>query len=132
MTETDKACERLIFDHLKDAFPTHEVQRDRSPANPEMWCVHIFSVSLDRVCDLCAFEQFIGEETAAELGSISLSDSPTWIIDPLDGTTNFVHRLVKAVTHLTRLKLGHMLQCLSSVGDWYCAGFLSCACALPW
>uniref|UniRef100_A0A2D4GZJ8 Inositol-phosphate phosphatase n=1 Tax=Micrurus corallinus TaxID=54390 RepID=A0A2D4GZJ8_MICCO len=35
---------------------------------------------------------FIGEESvAAGAGSI-LTDSPTWIIDPIDGTTNFVHR----------------------------------------
>ncbi|XP_053103161.1 inositol monophosphatase 1 isoform X2 [Hemicordylus capensis] len=35
---------------------------------------------------------FIGEESvAAGAGSI-LSDNPTWIIDPIDGTTNFVHR----------------------------------------
>ncbi|XP_051467106.1 inositol monophosphatase 1 [Apus apus] len=35
---------------------------------------------------------FIGEESvAAGQGSI-LTDNPTWIIDPIDGTTNFVHR----------------------------------------
>ncbi|NXL78939.1 IMPA1 monophosphatase, partial [Leptocoma aspasia] len=35
---------------------------------------------------------FIGEESvAAGAGSI-LTDDPTWIIDPIDGTTNFVHR----------------------------------------
>lgn len=36
---------------------------------------------------------FIGEETSAEQGFTSaLEDGPTWCIDPLDGTTNFVHR----------------------------------------
>jgi Inositol monophosphatase family len=36
---------------------------------------------------------FIGEETSAEQGSVdTLTDTPTWIIDPLDGTTNFVHK----------------------------------------
>ena len=36
---------------------------------------------------------FIGEESSAEQGSVdSLTDAPTWIIDPLDGTTNFVHK----------------------------------------
>lgn len=35
---------------------------------------------------------FIGEESvAAGEGSI-LTDNPTWILDPIDGTTNFVHR----------------------------------------
>lgn len=36
---------------------------------------------------------FIGEESSADQGSVdSLTDAPTWIIDPLDGTTNFVHK----------------------------------------
>lgn len=35
---------------------------------------------------------FIGEEEAAEAGgAVSLGDGPTWMVDPLDGTTNFVH-----------------------------------------
>ncbi|XP_020591976.1 inositol monophosphatase 3-like [Phalaenopsis equestris] len=35
--------------------------------------------------------KFIGEETSAVLGTSELTDDPTWIVDPLDGTTNFVH-----------------------------------------
>ncbi|KAH7673301.1 inositol-phosphate phosphatase / L-galactose 1-phosphate phosphatase protein [Dioscorea alata] len=58
VTETDKACERLIFDHLKKHYPEHK---------------------------------FIGEETSAVYGTAELTDDPTWIVDPLDGTTNFVH-----------------------------------------
>ncbi|KAF9610248.1 hypothetical protein IFM89_021572 [Coptis chinensis] len=58
VTETDKACEDLIFNHLKQHCPGH---------------------------------QFIGEETTAACGVTELTDHPTWIVDPLDGTTNFVH-----------------------------------------
>ncbi|MED6157108.1 vacuolar transporter chaperone [Stylosanthes scabra] len=58
VTETDKACEELIFNHLKHLYPTHK---------------------------------FIGEETTAALGTTELTDEPTWIVDPVDGTTNFVH-----------------------------------------
>ncbi|KAJ0018720.1 inositol-phosphate phosphatase [Pistacia vera] len=58
VTETDKTCEDLIFNHLKENFPTHK---------------------------------FIGEETTAACGATELTDEPTWIVDPLDGTTNFVH-----------------------------------------
>jgi len=37
--------------------------------------------------------QFIGEETASADGSpVELTDAPTWMCDPLDGTTNFVHQ----------------------------------------
>uniref|UniRef100_A0A8I3RYP0 Inositol-1-monophosphatase n=1 Tax=Canis lupus familiaris TaxID=9615 RepID=A0A8I3RYP0_CANLF len=35
---------------------------------------------------------FIGEESVAAGEKSILTDSPTWIIDPIDGTTNFVHR----------------------------------------
>ncbi|XP_057420177.1 inositol-phosphate phosphatase-like [Lotus japonicus] len=58
VTETDKACEDLIFNHLKQLYPAHK---------------------------------FIGEETSAAFGTTELTDEPTWIVDPVDGTTNFVH-----------------------------------------
>lgn len=59
VTETDKACEELVFEFLKQKYPEHK---------------------------------FIGEETSAVNGTDDLTDAPTWIIDPVDGTTNFVHR----------------------------------------
>ncbi|GFZ10656.1 inositol monophosphatase family protein [Actinidia rufa] len=73
-TETDKACEDLIFNHLKLHFPDHKV-------NP-------FSFQITAQC-ICL--RFIGEETTAACGVTELTDEPTWIVDPLDGTTNFVH-----------------------------------------
>ncbi|XP_061587348.1 inositol monophosphatase 1-like [Cololabis saira] len=35
--------------------------------------------------------RFIGEESVAAGERVHLTDSPTWIIDPIDGTVNFVH-----------------------------------------
>ncbi|MEW5314595.1 MAG: hypothetical protein WDW38_006078 [Sanguina aurantia] len=52
------------------------------------------SVILKGAVDLEAFPShlFIGEEGSAEQGFASeLTDEPTWMCDPLDGTTNFVH-----------------------------------------
>ena len=40
------------------------------------------------------YQQLIGEETTALSGSFEITDVPTWIVDPVDGTTNFVHRCV--------------------------------------
>lgn len=38
------------------------------------------------------FARFIGEETVSCSNSLpELTDAPTWFIDPIDGTTNFVH-----------------------------------------
>jgi len=37
--------------------------------------------------------RFIGEESLAESKEMpELTDAPTWIIDPIDGTTNYIHR----------------------------------------
>ena len=36
--------------------------------------------------------RFIGEESVAGGQKIEYTDAPTWIIDPIDGTTNFVHK----------------------------------------
>ena len=37
--------------------------------------------------------RLVGEETvsSSESQKVNLTDEPTWVIDPLDGTTNFVH-----------------------------------------
>lgn len=35
--------------------------------------------------------QFIGEEESSDGKKAVLTDAPTWIIDPVDGTMNFVH-----------------------------------------
>ena len=35
--------------------------------------------------------RFIGEETTSSGVKATLTDAPTWIIDPVDGTLNFVH-----------------------------------------
>jgi fructose-1,6-bisphosphatase/inositol monophosphatase family enzyme len=64
VTETDKACEDYIIGTLKKRFPSHA---------------------------------FIGEESSfagpngGPAGPLELTEAPTWIIDPLDGTTNYVH-----------------------------------------
>lgn len=39
--------------------------------------------------------KFIGEESVANGEKCCLTDDPTWIVDPIDGTTNFVHRVPK-------------------------------------
>lgn len=35
--------------------------------------------------------RFIGEEETSDGKKAELTDAPTWIIDPVDGTMNFVH-----------------------------------------
>jgi hypothetical protein len=42
---------------------------------------------------LLRFARFIGEESTAEGKKVEWMDAPTWIIDPIDGTANFVHSI---------------------------------------
>lgn len=53
-----------------------------------------FDQERDFAIILLLYFRFIGEETTAETNEkIVLTDAPTWIIDPVDGTMNFVHGL---------------------------------------
>ncbi|CAH1967336.1 unnamed protein product [Acanthoscelides obtectus] len=51
------------------------------------------------VCVPCVFVlylnklRFIGEEESEASGIPELTDDPTWIIDPIDGTANFIRQL---------------------------------------
>lgn len=45
--------------------------------------------------------RFIGEETVAGGMRCELTDEPTWILDPIDGTTNFVHSNINICTIVT-------------------------------
>lgn len=43
-------------------------------------------------CHIYIIYRFIAEETVSSTNHLpELTDDPTWIIDPIDGTTNFVH-----------------------------------------
>ena len=42
---------------------------------------------MERLSALCPEAEFIGEERVNQ----KLTDAPTWVVDPIDGTTNFIH-----------------------------------------
>uniref|UniRef100_A0A8C5QU69 Inositol-1-monophosphatase n=1 Tax=Leptobrachium leishanense TaxID=445787 RepID=A0A8C5QU69_9ANUR len=54
------------------------------------------------VCDHF-FCRFIGEESTAAGSTCLLTDDPTWIIDPIDGTCNFVHRGIHVLLMAVRI-----------------------------
>jgi inositol-phosphate phosphatase/L-galactose 1-phosphate phosphatase len=78
---------------IKDAFAQHKTVSNKGKVD--------LVTETDKLCEERIFSKlgksfpshkFIGEETAASNGTIGpLTDDPTWIVDPLDGTTNFVH-----------------------------------------
>lgn len=50
------------------------------------------AILIDNLAKRFPNHKFIGEETVSRFNSLpELTDAPTWIIDPIDGTTNFVH-----------------------------------------
>lgn len=79
---------------IKDAFlQDKNINTKTNPAD--------LVTATDQAVEKCSFtflrekypnHKFIGEETTSETGAqLELTDDPTWIIDPVDGTTNFVH-----------------------------------------
>ena len=76
--------------------------------------------------------QFIGEETVSENGLIKqFTNAPTWIIDPIDGTMNFIHSnpLVCTSVGLTINRklvaglvncpmIGHLYSAIKGKGAW--------------
>ncbi|XP_047225477.1 inositol monophosphatase 1 [Girardinichthys multiradiatus] len=61
--------------------------------------------------------RFIGEESVAAGESCILTDDPTWIIDPIDGTTNFVHTFPFVAISIgfsinKRVEVGVVYSCL--------------------
>lgn len=54
---------------------------------------------------------FIGEESDAEGVISEFSNHPTWIVDPIDGTTNFVHGFPEVC-----ISIGFVLNKLPVIG----------------
>uniref|UniRef100_A0A914WZR1 Inositol-1-monophosphatase n=1 Tax=Plectus sambesii TaxID=2011161 RepID=A0A914WZR1_9BILA len=81
---------------VRDAFdrPFSEVQTKASNTDLVTETDQNVEILLTRgLSDAFPDHQFIGEESAAAGKKIEFTDAPTWIIDPIDGTTNFVHRI---------------------------------------
>ena len=55
------------------------------------------------------------EEDDENLAEEALGDEPTWILDPIDGTTNFVHQF-----HFTVISLALCLEKKPVIGVIYC------------
>ncbi|RLN59069.1 hypothetical protein BBJ29_004365 [Phytophthora kernoviae] len=83
VTVVDKQCQDLVFDTIKKTFPTHD---------------------------------FLGEEDVepgSEASALALQDMVSkewlWIVDPIDGTTNFVHHRPASVVSVACAHLGEVV-----------------------
>ena len=62
--------------------------------------------------------KFIGEESVAAGSGCVLTSEPTWIIDPIDGTTNFVSSNPNMCTIL-----GYMVNKVTFMTPWRFVNF---------
>ncbi|KAK5860537.1 hypothetical protein PBY51_022005 [Eleginops maclovinus] len=70
-----------------------EVQLKSSPADLVTETdQRVEKILISAIRDRYPLHRFIGEESVAAGERVDLSNDPTWIIDPIDGTVNFVHR----------------------------------------
>ncbi|ENN80793.1 hypothetical protein D910_08503 [Dendroctonus ponderosae] len=78
----------------------------------------IEEVLINKIKEKYPQHKYIGEEETAKSGhTAKLTDSPTWIIDPIDGTANFVRRMP-----LTAISVGltiNQVQVLGIIYDPY-------------
>lgn len=91
VTQYDRMIEDIIVGRLKREFPNHRfVERQKVQLNTNQvkinFCVFTF-INADR---FSSFGRFIGEESTGK-NLPELTNDPTWIIDPIDGTMNFIH-----------------------------------------
>ena len=82
-TEADVLAQRAIEEIVLDAFPCHcflgEESQGKTPSFGDAFASNVPAGQMLR---------------EAQCGSAAPADKPyTWIVDPLDGTTNFVHRV---------------------------------------
>jgi len=98
VTDVDRACEEAIRRSLSDAFPHHRILGEEG-VRP-------------------------GREAAVEALAGCLDCADLWIVDPLDGTTNFVHQLPLSVVSIAyasggEVRFGVVLDPYR--GEWFYA-----------
>ena len=106
VTEADVASQETVRRILLSAFPDHEFLSEEEPAVP-----------ISR----------IGEKTAGESAHppTTIANRYRWIVDPLDGTTNYVHRIPEFAVSLALEREGEVLVgCVFNpvAGECYTAG----------
>ena len=74
VTETDQLVEKMLIEGLKERFPDSRFVK----------------FDLEKIISGFFFHRFIGEESVAGGEKCELTKEKTWIIDPIDGTTNFI------------------------------------------
>jgi len=83
VTEVDTACEDIIRRHIEAAFPTHDILGEESTA--------------------------AGATASIEAAAAVAKSTHLWIVDPLDGTTNFVYSIPLSVVSIAYAVQGEVV-----------------------
>jgi len=74
VTEVDKACEEIVRGYVREQFPDHQILGEEGVAP--------------------------GSEASAQAVAESQDAEYLWVIDPIDGTTNFIHGFPASVVSI--------------------------------
>ena len=103
MTETDKRCEELVLGTIHGKFPDHKFigeEGSAAQASSDQLTILVshplcMSVTLMASPDCQSnaedFLQALSRLISLQGFTDELTSEPTWMCDPVDGTTNFVH-----------------------------------------
>ncbi len=90
VTEADKACEEFLIKKIKAEFPGHEILGEEGIA--ETTTEDVLNMMKNSPTTELEKEAAAPIDTNVELEELPLQNYK-WIIDPIDGTTNFAHRV---------------------------------------
>jgi len=104
VTEVDREAEQIIIDTLQQAYPDHDILAEESGLIRALATQNSSDAELARTATDADAE--LSADTQAEPAEYQ------WIIDPLDGTTNFIHGFPNyaiSIGLLHRQQLAHAL-----------------------
>lgn len=103
MSEADRDVQKCFEIVLELVFQAGKIISDRNDSRKQFVCKsgdidlvtetdkEVEQLLMNGLKNTFPSHQFIGEEESADGVTAKLTDAPTWIIDPVDGTMNFVH-----------------------------------------
>ncbi|HLR82468.1 MAG TPA: inositol monophosphatase family protein [Paenalcaligenes sp.] len=104
VTEVDREAEQIIIDTLQQAYPDHDILAEESGL--------VRALSAQTSGDSQLAREGADIDTGSSVDTTAAPAEYQWVIDPLDGTTNFIHGFPNyaiSIGLLHRQQLAHAL-----------------------